>query len=418
MSTPTNTTSRKRKADDDDGSSSGRKLKLAKPSSSSSPAAHLPASCLAAILNFMEYGDVRRCLLAGKTMAVDAASHVETLNIMNASELVTSAARRFANVSEINILSLVTTTEDGDEDAEDTLSVGTATRSVPYLTSFPKLKRVFLGGLFRDPDDGKWIFFRYWHSSCREPEDHLTVFRGLVEHLCGAFQSRSLSPSLHLEGVLDVDQLVCRAYDEGDGRRCRRCWNAATFFPPSLVLHSVPKNNCLCLPYSDRIEALASRHENPFLTCPQAATESFLEFTETFFYSGFSVHSGDLITGEGYIENPFVKRIESQGGLVGTHGFDFYYISENNMKSLKRLSALVTPPVISSIPKSGLLSALSPLDEAIDDGKRRVLVRQTFEGLVELGFDLASKDFVLIDPLNEPVLEDYHHLFRSEEEAF
>ena len=184
-----------------------------------------------------------------------------------------------------------------------------------------------------------------------------------------------------------------------------------------MVLDSVPKNNCLCLLYSERIEALATRHDNPLLTCPQAATKSFLEFTERFFYSGFSVHSGDVITGEDYIENPFVKRIESQGGVVGTHGVVFYYLSENNMKSLKRLSALVTPPVISSIPKSRLLSALSPLDEAIDDGKRCVLVRQTFEGLVQLGFDLASKDFVLIDPLNETVLEDYHHLFRSDGEA-
>jgi len=265
---------------------------------------------------------------------------------------------------------------------------------VPYLTSFPKLKRVFLGGLFRDHDDEKWNKSSYWHSSCREPEDHLTVFRGLVEHLCGAFQSRSLSPSLRLEGVLDYDQLVCRTDEEEDGRRCRRCWNAANFFPPSLVLERAPKNSCLCLPYSERIEALATRHDNPLLTCPQAATKCFLAFTERFFDSGLSVHSGDLITGEGYIENPFVKRIESQGGKLFTHGFIFYYISENNMKSLKRLSALVTPPVISSIPKSGLLSALSPLDEAIDDGKKRVLVRQTFEGLVELGFDLASKDFV------------------------
>ena len=115
MSTPTSTSSsRKRKADVDDELVSGRKLKIAKPSPSSSPAAHLPASCLALILNFLEYGDVRRCLLAGKIMAVDAARHVEVLNIMNALELVPSAARRFANVSEINILSLVTPTEDDD----------------------------------------------------------------------------------------------------------------------------------------------------------------------------------------------------------------------------------------------------------------------------------------------------------------
>lgn len=67
-----------------------------------------------------------------------------------------------------------------------------------------------------------------------------------------------------------------------------------------------------------------------------------------------------------------------------------------------------------SIPKRDLLSALTWL-EAMDDGKKTVFARQTFEGLVELGFDLASKDFILIDPLKEAAFEHYHYLFRSEE---
>ena len=69
--------------------------------------AHLPATCLAAVLNFMWYTDVRRCMLAGKMMAVEAARHVETLNITKASELVVPAARRFGSASEVNVLCLV-----------------------------------------------------------------------------------------------------------------------------------------------------------------------------------------------------------------------------------------------------------------------------------------------------------------------
>ena len=231
MSTGTSTTSRKRKADDalesaDDGESSSllsaRKLKVATAATTS---AHLPASCLAAILNFMEYAEVRRCLLAGKIMAVDAARHVETLNIMNASELVPSAARRFANVTDINILSLVTPTED-----EGIRSVGTATRSVVFLTTFPKLKCAFLGGIVREPDVEEWTKFSYDHGYCTAPKDHLSVFRGLVEHLCGAFQSRSLSPSLHLEGGFERDQLACDEDEKEDGHRCRRCLEHSHFF--------------------------------------------------------------------------------------------------------------------------------------------------------------------------------------------
>ena len=423
MSTPTSTiSSRKRKADDNDESSSGRKLKLAKPSSSSSPA-HLPASCLAAILNFMEYGEVRRCLLAGKIMAVDAARHVETLNIMKASELVSSAAGRFVNVAEINILSLVTTTEDGEDDA---LSVGTATRSVPFLISFSKLKRAFLGGIWRDRDEEEWLKYPYQCSSCLEPEDHLSVFRGLVDHLCGAFQSRSLSQSLHLEGVFDKDQLECDENSYHYCRRCRLCWNIVTSFPPALVLENIPMRSSLCLSYSKRIEALSTRHDNPFLHEPRAILVLFLLAMTNGMLDYVPIVSR-LDDGENY---PFTERIKYQGGKVSKiggyfgQGIDedveyvtFLYIAVKDMEALKQLSTIIGPSIMNSIPKRELLSVVRPLGKATEDGKKNVLARQTFESLVQLGLDLASEDFVLVDPLTEDVLQKYHHYFHSEEEA-
>ena len=51
------------------------------------------------------------------------------------------------------------------------------------------------------------------------------------------------------------------------------------------------------------------------------------------------------------------------------------------------------------------------------DGRKHVLFRQTFESLVQLGFDLASREFVLVDPLDEEALRDYYDVFSSEEEA-
>ena len=301
MSTRTSTSSRKRKvdalesADDGSESSSRRKLKVAATTTS----AHLPATCLAAILNFMEYADVRRCLLAGTIMAVDAARHVEVLNIMNASELVPSAARRFANVTEVNILSLLDTDEDGDE---DTLSVGTASRSVLFLASFPKLKRAYLGGLWSTSK------FSYSHHSCREPKDHLSVFRGLVDHLCGAFRSRSLSPSLHLEGVFD-DQLDCYDDEREDGHRCRHCWNIATSFPLALVLGKIPEVHSMCPSYSGRIEALATRHDNPLRFQPQAVVKCFLAMTQTMLSAG-NVNPGRDI------DNSFIERMKSRLWLL------------------------------------------------------------------------------------------------------
>ena len=424
MSTPTSTSSsRKRKAGVDDELVSGRKLKIAKPSPSSSPAAHLPASCLAAILNFMEYSEVRRCLLAGKIMAVDAARHVETLNIMNASELVPSAALRFANVTEINILSLVTPTEDDDEKV---LSASTATRSVLFLTTVPKLKHAFLGGLCRDADVEKWFKLSYSNNDSNEPRDHLAVFRGLVDHLCGAFQSRSLSQSLHLEGVFGEDQLQCNEGSYHHCRRCRLCWNIVTSFPPALVLENIPMRSSLCLSYSKRIEALATRHDNPLLSKPRENLMEFLLAMTKGMLDSVTIFSR-RDDGENY---PITERIKYQGGKVNKLGgylgqvmgideeyITFFYMPVKDMEALKQLSTTIGPSIMNSIPKRELLSAVRPLGKATEDGKKNVWVRQTFESLVQLGLELASKDFVLIDPLNEAALQRYHHLFRSEEEA-
>ena len=425
MSTRTSSNSRKRKADVDDSLSSGRKLKLTKPSpSSSSPAAHLPASCLAAILNFMEYAEVRRCLLAGKIMAVDAARHVEVLSIMNASELVPSAARRFANVTEINILSLIASTEADDEDQDgDILSADTATRSVPFLMTFPKLKLAFLGGLLWDGLG--WSKKRYEEVICDEPKDHLAIFRGLVDHLCGAFRSRSLSLSLHIEGIVETHQLACHEDKRKDGHRCRRCWNVITSFPPDWVLNNIPDHygyysparGGFCLSYSECIEALATRHDYSSLIQSRAAIECFLKMVEMLL--GFDYVYPDVDAEKTH----FIERVMSQGGRVGKterqHQFfvRIHYISVKYMDYLKKFGAFIGPSVIGSIPKSELLSAVSPLGKVTKAGKKCILARVTFDGLVQLGFDLASKDHVLFDTLNEDALRDYHHRFGAKEEA-
>jgi hypothetical protein len=54
----------------------------------------------------MPYADVRSALLVGKYIAVEAAKHVQTLNIMKEGEMYIPAARRFANAEEVNILCL------------------------------------------------------------------------------------------------------------------------------------------------------------------------------------------------------------------------------------------------------------------------------------------------------------------------
>jgi len=106
-------------------------------------------------------------------------------------------------------LSLVTTTlgtivEDPDRVHEDALSAGTAARTVPFLASFPKLERTYLGGIYRDERSEKWHKFPYDCEECVRPRDHRSIFRGLVEQICEAFKSRVLNPNVRIEGILET----------------------------------------------------------------------------------------------------------------------------------------------------------------------------------------------------------------------
>ena len=141
---PSSIVSRKRKADaleadaleaDDSATDGARK---SGPDADSQ--AHLPSTCLAAVLNFMRYTDVRQCMLAGKMMAVEAARHVETLNITKASELVVPAARRFGNVTTVNVLCLIS--EISEDNRDDQISCNTG-RSLPLI--HPKSRACFFG---------------------------------------------------------------------------------------------------------------------------------------------------------------------------------------------------------------------------------------------------------------------------------
>ena len=66
-------------------------------------ALHLPAPVWGHVLDFMPYGEVRSALLVGKHIAAEAVKHVQTLNIMQSSQVYIPATRRFINVEEVNM---------------------------------------------------------------------------------------------------------------------------------------------------------------------------------------------------------------------------------------------------------------------------------------------------------------------------
>ena len=254
------------------GNSTRRKRKADKISTDEEDVAvdvpHLPASVWGGILDFMPYGEVRSALLVGKHIAVQAVKHVGTISVLNASEMYVPAARRFRNVTGINVLCLVNGAIGRplfglpgswrDIDRRPTVSMDAATMAVPFLCSFEKLERVCFGGLIKmirpQPIDGESHYFeRIWYNHlCKPeegPEDHSVVFKTLLNSLLGAFQSRAIGPNLEMEGVLRRSQFPCsnwtyrmrRFQDQVIDPECCLCRGVMEYFPLSATIPVVER---------------------------------------------------------------------------------------------------------------------------------------------------------------------------------
>ena len=117
-------------------------LGTATATTSTTTSGQLPAFLVGSIMDFVPYKDLRTALLTGKLMANVISKQVNTINIMNASELVPAAVRRFPNVTEVNCLCLLTKAASTRPRLE--LSVATAMRVVPFFVRVSEARvRVF-----------------------------------------------------------------------------------------------------------------------------------------------------------------------------------------------------------------------------------------------------------------------------------
>ena len=193
---------------------------------------HLPASCLGAILNFLPYSDVRKCMLAGRAMAVGAARHVDVLSIDKETGMDVPALRRFPSVTILKVVCLV----ESDGDAHR-LNAGVAAKIVPLITSLTELRKVWLGG-HESGQDGGLILYRQDNGedslSDAEWDERQLVYRTLVEALGAAYESRAISQEIKIEGMSLVGQVNC---GRTDGQEvCRACSHFCRNFPLENVL--------------------------------------------------------------------------------------------------------------------------------------------------------------------------------------
>ena len=126
-------------------------LQSASFSSSSSSSACLSSDIWALVMDFLPYESVLQTAAVSKSMLNEVMPLVTMLHINKSSQLYAgSIAARYRDVRDISIYSLIDYHPRTDQEdlwgEPPTIDEDTATRAVPFLSSFKKLERVFLGG--------------------------------------------------------------------------------------------------------------------------------------------------------------------------------------------------------------------------------------------------------------------------------
>ena len=218
---------------------------------------NLPAPIWGHVLDYLPYNEVRSALLIGKSFANEVVKYVQTLNIFKGGELCVPAARRFPNVTEANILCLLTNMRaDGevsyylDEDDEDQgetrfgctydLNQEAMWKIVPFLSCHSKLERFVLGGYrYRDGDnDNLTIHYIPSTRDCKAPSNHVTIFSSFVDSFIGAMESGLLSVSSlkATKGLLNDTVPICQAkpidpHGSATNNSCGRCISLCKHLP-------------------------------------------------------------------------------------------------------------------------------------------------------------------------------------------
>ena len=404
MSSPTGNNKRKADAlscshpmDSDDGG--GRpaviaRLKDATSVSDPSPTTpHIPPPVWGRVLDFMPYEEVRSALLVGKIMANEAVKYVRVLNFMKSCELDGPSAQRFASIEEVNCLCLLS-----GQSRSAVLCKDTTIRLVPLLTTFAKLKHIYVGGLVtKDVGNGQEELSRrdYGKVVCSSPENHEELFMALFHSFLGAFKARVLPSSLVRTNIITSWKHLPKQWwhiEAGDNTNsegmCVACRDVFSYFP---ILEIMLEDHIICnCPHQmiEMYEIISNREgaREIFQKASGARLPAFLEFCLT--------------------ANNFVVREEALRRRLADLGMScgykcIYYLTMADINELDRMIAFGFDP--------GAVSKESLYEELMignDDRQCDVYAKSTIDALVARGFPFAEADLILLDERMESALKD------------
>ena len=210
---------------------------------SSSSSTHLEPNLWAQILDFLPYESLLQTSLVSRSMLHEAMPLVTMLHINNSSQLYAgNIANRYRDVRDIYIYSLLKFPDDDDGisiENVDCVDDDTATRVVPFLCHFPKLERVFVGGLH--PHNGRVVTNGSIRGRDSIFDTHTTgdteLISNLINAFSGAFKAGALNDKLWVLGLKCPQSTHHFNLFRDDMNQCKTCINACMSFPLDAVVN-------------------------------------------------------------------------------------------------------------------------------------------------------------------------------------
>ena len=189
---------------------------------------HLPPPIWGHVLDYMPYEEVRSALLVGKIVAKEAVKYVHALNITKVCQMDGPSTRRFPNIEELNILCMY-------DVIAQSLCKETCQRMIPLMIGFPKLKRLFAGGI---GSGGHRQEYDAVIAVDGEQDGNNETFRVLVNHILSAYKMRLLPETIQTIGRSFCSEGL-EVQPRGEGAaRSSFCKDVCTYFPLEDVLDS------------------------------------------------------------------------------------------------------------------------------------------------------------------------------------
>lgn len=262
-----------------------------------------------------------------------------------------------------------------------------------------------------DPERGNEVWRPYVYDiyDCPGPADHEAIFRSLMDHLCGAFRSKSLRNDLMISGVADDSQLPCSSYGRDDANAeeiCKCCNDIVSSFPLKKIVKAFPSEDSFCISRVDALKKLLKRNGSIDALRSDVGTKAI---SDCFWYL-LPVFMSHLQSDES-LEESFAKKLEPIGARPdGKIMFSFFGRIDEEEPGFGDLIELIqiSEPLrtaIQSIPRRQLLANL-PFRPTSESRYVSIYNRHSFHFLVEeVGFNLSADDYVLVDEKEEKALK-------------